>query len=80
MYTIIYTNRCTTHEPEKNTTGGYMSDQFITKVSLPRQLAESCWKLVDGEDATSLNAGVIRAIEEAHERSIRNSYGHASRI
>mgnify|MGYP001502320864 FL=1 len=64
----------------KKTKGGYMSDQFITKVSLPRTLAESCWKLVDGEDATSLNAGVIRAIEEAHERSIRNNYGHVSRI
>ena len=65
---------------EKKHKGGHMSDQFITKVSLPRTLAESCWKLVDGEDATTLNAGVIRAIEEAHERSIRNNYGHVSRI
>jgi hypothetical protein len=58
----------------------YMKDRFITKISLPTYLAESCWKLVDGDDATSLNAGVLRAVEEAYERSIRNNYGNASRV
>ena len=57
-----------------------MKDRFITKISLPTYLAESCWKLVDGNNAASLNAGGIRAIEEAHERSIRNSFDHEQRF
>jgi|TARA_R100000329_G_scaffold54886_1_gene50052 hypothetical protein len=57
-----------------------MNNHYVTKVTISRRLAESMIKLAGGEDATSLNAGVIRAIEEAHERSLRNNYGYVSTI
>ena len=57
-----------------------MNNHYVTKVTISRSLAESMIKLAGGEDATSLNAGVIRAIEEAHERSLRNNYGYVSTI
>ena len=79
MYTIIYTNRCTTHEPEKNK-GVLMNDQFMTTVFLPKHLTETCYKLVGGDDASYVNEGIIRAIELAHERSIRNNYGNGSSV
>ena len=58
----------------------YMNDKFMTTVFLPKHLAETCYKLVGGDDASYVNEGIMRAIELAHERSIRNNYGHASRI
>ena len=57
-----------------------MNNRFMTTVFLPKHLAETCMKLVGGSDASYVNDGVMRAIELAHERSIRNNYGHASRI
>ena len=57
-----------------------MNNRFMTTVFLPKHLAETCMKLVGGNDASYVNDGVMRAIELAHERSIRNNYGHASRI
>jgi len=60
----------------KKSKDSYMDNQFITKITIPTYLAESCWKLAGGNDASYLNEGVIAAIKLAHERSLRNNYDH----
>jgi hypothetical protein len=57
-----------------------MDNKFMTTVFLPKHLAETCYKLVGGDDASYVNEGIMRAIELAHERSIRNNFDHASRV
>lgn len=52
-----------------------MSQDYMTKVFLPTHLAESAWELVGGTDITSLDAGIRRAVEIAHEQNIRNNNG-----
>ena len=52
------------------------SQQYMTKIFLPHDVATKVWKLVDGEDITSLNTGIRRAIDIAlDECSRNNSYG-----
>ena len=51
------------------------NDEYMTRVFLPAHLAELCWSLVGGNDITSLNAGIRRAIEIAHEAHIDNNNG-----
>ena len=57
-----------------------MNNKFMTTVYLPKHLAETCWELVGGDDPSYVNEGIMRAIEMAHERSLRNNYGHAYRV
>ena len=52
-----------------------MKEEYMTKIFLPTHLAVSAWELVGGTDITSLDAGIRRAVELAHEQNIRNNNG-----
>ena len=52
-----------------------LKDQYMIRVFLPPHLARSCWELVGGSDVTSLDSGIRRAIEIAHDSNPRNNNG-----
>jgi hypothetical protein len=64
----------------KNQKDSYMDNQFMTTVFLPEHLMKTCYKLVGGDNPSYVNDGIIRAIELAHERSIRNNSGNGVRL